>query len=167
MSECESKANCLNLSKLESTILNKTYNQNRSSRTPRPGFSLFECYIQKIGAIFSKHNSVLVFLVGQNPKCPGYNLRKEPRRQVQIYLQRVFLPPPSPVLANIHSILAYDVPRTKDVGLPTKFRFNVGPASQPIAASKPVSRLDAGPALIHHRVCCILCVNTWHSPNAV
>ena len=34
-------------------------------RAPRPGFSLFECYIQKI--------NVLVFLMGQNPKCPGYN----------------------------------------------------------------------------------------------
>ena len=62
-------------------------------------------------------------------------------RQVQIYLRRVFLPPPSPVLANIHSIIAYDVPCTEDVGLPTKFRFNVGPASQPIAGSMPVNRL--------------------------
>ena len=68
-------------------------------------------------------------------------LRKEPRKQAQIYLQRVFLPPPSPVLANIHSILAYDVPGTKDVGLPTKFRFNVGPDVQPIAGSMPVNRL--------------------------
>ena len=33
------------------------------------------------------------------------------------------------------------VPRTKDVGLPTKFRFNVGPASQPIAGSMPVNRV--------------------------
>ena len=37
------------------------------------GFGLFECYGQKIGLIFSKHNSVLVFLMGQNPECPGYN----------------------------------------------------------------------------------------------
>ena len=82
-----------------------------------------KCYRQKICLIFSKHNSVLVFLVGQkNPKCSRYKqrllidkitdiIRKEPRRQVKIYLQRVFLPPPLPVLANIHSILAYDVPR--------------------------------------------------------
>ena len=40
---------------------------------------------------------------------------KEPRRQVKIYLQRVSLPPPSPVLANIHLILAYDVPCIEDV----------------------------------------------------
>ena len=61
--------------------------------------------------------------------------------QNPICLRRVLLPPPSPVLANIHSILAYDVPRTEDVGLPTKFRFNVGPALQPIVDSMPVNRL--------------------------
>ena len=33
-------------------------------------------------------------------------MKKEPRRQVKIYLQRLFLPPPSTVLANIHSLLA-------------------------------------------------------------
>ena len=35
------------------------------------------------------------------------------------------------------------LPRTEDVGLhvPTKFRFNVGPALQPIAGSMPVNRL--------------------------
>ena len=61
----------------------------------------------------------------QNPKC----------------LRRVLLPPPSPVLANIHSILAYDVPDTEDVCIPPKFRFNVGPALKPIAGSIPVNRL--------------------------
>ena len=63
-----------------------------------------------------KYISVLVFLMGQNPKC----------------LRRVLLPPPSLVLANIHSILAYDVLDKVDVGLPNKLRFNVGPALQPI-----------------------------------
>ena len=43
-----------------------------------------------------------------------------------------------PVLANIHSILAYDVLCTENVGLPTKFRFNAGPALQPIAVPMPV-----------------------------
>ena len=62
------------------------------------------------------------------------------------YVQRVFLPPPSPVLANIHSIVAYDVPRTKDVDLPTKFRFNVGPASQPIDGSISVNCLRRWPS---------------------
>ena len=51
-------------------------------------------------------------------------------RQFQIYLRRVFLLPPSLVLTEIHSILAYDVPGTKDVDLPTECRFNVGPALQ-------------------------------------
>ena len=32
-----------------------------------------------------------------------------------------------------------------DVGLPTKFRFNVGPASQPITGSTPVNRLRRWP----------------------
>ena len=61
--------------------------------------------------------------MAKNPKC----------------LRRVLLPPPSP--ANIYSILAYDVPDTEDVGLPTKLLFNVGQASQPIAGSMPVNRL--------------------------
>ena len=67
--------------------------------------------------------------MGRNPKC----------------LRRVLLPLPSPVLANIHSILAYDVSDTDDVGLPIKFRFNVGPALQPIASSMPVNRLRRWP----------------------
>ena len=48
---------------------------------------------------------------------------------------------PSPVFANIHSILTYDVPDTEGVGLPTKSRFNVGPALQPIAVLMSVNRL--------------------------
>ena len=44
-------------------------------------------------------------------------------------------------LANIHSILAYNVPRTDDVGLPTKLRFDVGQALQTIAGSMPVNGL--------------------------
>ena len=95
------------------------------------------------------------------------------RIQVKIYFQRVFLPPPSPVLPNIHSIIAaclYDVARTDDVGLPTKFRLNVVPASQPIAGSMPVNCLQC-PTLIQHWVSCILCASTsanmCHSPNAV
>ena len=61
--------------------------------------------------------------MGQNPK----------------FLRRVLLSAPSPVLANIHSILAHDVPDTKDEVQPTKFWFNVGPALQPIAGSMPVN----------------------------
>ena len=61
---------------------------------------------------------------------------KEPRRQV--YIQRVglFLPPPSR-----HSTRVYDVPGTHNVGLPTQYRFNNGPGSQPIAGSMTVNRI--------------------------
>ena len=89
--------------------------------------------------------------MGQNPKC----------------LRRVFLPPSSPVLANIHSILAYDVPDTEYVGLPTKFRFNFGPALQSIAGSMSVNRLRRWPSTNLSRVCCMLCANTCHSTNTV
>ena len=95
-----------------------------------------------------------------------HSVKSPIRRQFKIYLQRVFLPPLSPMLANIHSIIAYKLynvyqylptsyyktrpivlcsdTRT-DVGLPTKFRFNGGPASQPIAGSMPVKRLRRWP----------------------
>ena len=49
------------------------------------------------------------------------------------------------MLANIHLILAYDVPGTEDVGLPTKCRFNTGPVLQLIAGSMPVNRLRRWP----------------------
>ena len=89
--------------------------------------------------------------MGQSHKCSEYNqilliskisdIIKDQRDKLKYnYLQHAFLPPASPVLANIYSILANDVPRTDDVGLPTKFRFNVGLASQPIAGSMPVNR---------------------------
>ena len=44
-------------------------------------------------------------------------------------------------MANIHSILVYDVPGTENVGLPTKFQVNVGPVLQSIAGSMAVNRL--------------------------
>ena len=80
-------------------------------------------------------------------------------RQVKINLQRVglFLPPQSPVLANIHSILAYNVPGTEDVSIPTKFWFNVGSALQPTAGSMPVNRLRRWPNINLSPVSCILC----------
>ena len=54
----------------------------------------------------------------------------------------------------------YYVPRTEDVGLPTQFRFNVGPASQPIAGSMPFNRLRRWPNTnTTLQVCCILCCN--------
>ena len=58
---------------------------------------------------------------------------------------------------SFNRLLAYYVPHTENVGLPTKVRFNVGPASQTIAGSMPAIVNDAGPTLIYLRVCCILC----------
>ena len=83
--------------------------------------------------------------MGQNPVQDIIKKITKETNIAQIYLRRVFLPPPSPVLANINSILAYDVPRTENVCIPTKFRFNVGPALQPIAGSMPVNRLRRWP----------------------
>ena len=81
----------------------------------------------------------------QNPKCPGYNQGKNQGDKFEYIFDVVFLPPPSPVLAKIHSRLAYDVTCTEDVGPPTKFRFNVGPALQPIDDSMLVNRLRRWP----------------------
>ena len=39
----------------------------------------------------------------------------------------------------------YDVPGTHNVGLPTQYRFNTGPASQPIAGSMPVNIIRRWP----------------------
>ena len=35
-----------------------TLTPEKSSRTPRPGFRLYECYRQKFGLIFCKHNCI-------------------------------------------------------------------------------------------------------------
>ena len=64
-------------------------------------------------------------------------------------------------------MLAYEVPRTKDVGLPTEFRLNLESESQPIAGSMPVNRLRRWPNTNPSLDLLILCANTWHSLNAV
>ena len=67
--------------------------------------------------------------------------RREPRRQVKIYLQGLFLPPPSPVVPKMY------------VGLPTPFRFKVGPALQPIAGevAHHSPKCQTGPLLFQFR----------------
>ena len=67
---------------------------------------------------------------------------KEPSRQV--YLQRVglFLPPPS-LISQVYSSIRCTW--SHNVGLPTQYRFNVGPASQPIAGSMPFNRIRRWP----------------------
>ena len=42
-----------------------------------------------------------------------------------------------------------DVPRTENVGQPTTYRFNIGPALQPLMFQCRPIVYDAGP-LIHH-----------------
>ena len=39
----------------------------------------------------------------------------------------------------------YDVPGTRNVGLPTQYRFNVGQVSQPIAVLMPANRIRRWP----------------------
>ena len=67
-----------------------------------PGFRLFA--IDKKSA----YCFVLVFLMAQNPKCPGCNQRKNngEKLKYQNISATLFLLPLSPVLANIHSIFA-------------------------------------------------------------
>ena len=83
----------------------------------------------------------------------------------------MFLPPPSPVLANIHSILAYDVRCTSYRGcrpthqIPAQNWASV--RRSPLLVKCRSNIYDAGPTLIHHWVCCILCADMWYSPNAV
>ena len=68
----------------------------------------------------------------KNPARPGFEPGTS-RLQTPVYTNE----PSRPVL--------YDVPRTEDVGLPTQFRFNVGPTSQPIVGSMRVNRLRSWP----------------------
>ena len=106
--------------------------------------TMLECYRQKI--------SVLVFLMGRNPKC----------------LRRVLLPPPSPVLANIPLILTYDVPDTEDVGCTPISGPMLGQYCSPLLIQCRSIVYDADPTLIYHRVCCIPTLRKQcHSTNTV
>ena len=61
----------------------------------------------------------------------------------------LFLPPP-PLISQCTRL--YDVTGTHNVGLLTQYRFNVKPASQPIADSMPAIVFKAGPTLKHNWV---------------
>ena len=78
--------------------------------------------------------------MGQNPKCPGYNQGKNQGDKFKyIFELYSFLHHRG---AGQHSFnICLHVPRTEDVGLPTKFWFNVGPGSQLIGGSMPVNYL--------------------------
>ena len=60
------------------------------------------------------------------------------------------------------------LPRKEDVSLyPPNSGSMLGQHRIPLLVQCRSIVYDAGPTLIHHWVCCILCANTWHSPNAV
>ena len=63
----------------------------------------------------------------------------------------------------------YDVLCTEDVGLPTQFKFNVGPASQPIAGSMSVNRCWNNTNTTMYLLYTLLqhISKTWPSPNRV
>ena len=56
---------------------------------------------------------------------------------------RIFFTPEHTVTSTDKSV--YDVPGTHNVGLTTQYRFNAGPASQPIAGSMLVNRIRRWP----------------------
>ena len=91
-------------------------------------------------------------------KCICSSRRQIMTSKVDPRTKRIKLEKEFPVLANTHLILTYDVPVTEDVGLLTKFRFNVGPALQPIAGSMPGNRLRHWPSTNLSRVCSILVI---------
>ena len=92
---------------------NISLNYKKSSRTPRPGFSLFECFRQKLGIIFCKI-AVLVFLMGQNPNVQDIIIE----RTKETNISSTCRPIPSTTIAGQCTRL-YDVPGTHNVGLPT------------------------------------------------
>ena len=67
---------------------------------------------------------------------------KKPKKQVYIQRLGLFLPPP---LLISQCTRLYDVPDTHNVGLHTQYRFNVGPASQPIAGLLSDNRIRRWP----------------------
>ena len=50
---------------------------------------------------------------------------------------------------------------------PQNFGSMLGQRRSPSLVQCRLIVYNAGPTIIHHRVCCILCANMWHSPKAV
>ena len=86
------------------------------------------------------------------------DIRKEPRRQVKMYLDFNVYSFHHHRRCCQHSFIfclrcttelernsSADVPRREDVSIPTILRFNVGPTSQPMAGSMLVNRLRRWP----------------------
>ena len=88
----------------------------------------------------------------QNHKCPGYNEGKNQRNKLKyifnvysFHHHRYCWPTSIQLPVSRAAACLYGVPRTHDVGLPTQFRFNVGPESHPITCSMPTNRLQRWP----------------------
>ena len=141
-------------------------NKKRVSELRGPALVCLSASDKKLAWYFV-NIAVLVFLMGQNPECPGYNYWKywfsscagiqnvqdiiiEITNTRQVYIQRVglFLPPPlliKSVYASIRCTWYKYTKKQTGIGLPTQYRFNVGPASQPIAGSMLVNHFQRWP----------------------
>ena len=98
--------------------------------------------------------SVLVFLMDQNHKCPGYIIIKENTKETRSNISLTCIPSTTIAGTGQHSFNTclrctsyqgnpYNFhAHTEDVGLPTKFWLNIGPALQPIAGSISVNHLQ-------------------------
>ena len=88
--------------------------------------------------------AVLIFLIGQNPKCPGLIIE----RTKETSISSTCRPIPSTTIADksvYRCTCLYDVSGTHNVGLHTQYWSNVGPATQLIAGSMPVNRIRRWP----------------------
>ena len=59
------------------------------------------------------------------------------------------------------------LPTTSYSAYPSNSGSMLGQRRSPLLVQCRSIVYDAGPTLIHHWVCCILCAKTWNSPNAV
>ena len=102
------------------------------------------------------------WIMGQNPTFLRHNQGKNQGDKLK-YISNVYSSHhhrrcwPTSIqylAANCAVACLCHVPRTHDVGLPTQFRFNVGPASPAIAGQCRSIFYDAGHTLLQHRICC-------------
>ena len=123
---------------------------------------MFECYRQKISLRFSKHKHTASWARILNVQ----DIIEERTKETSWNISSTCIPSTTITGAGQHlfnTCLRCTLYRGFRP-LPTKFRYQFGPTSQPIADSIVY---DAGPTLIRHWVCCTLCANKWHSPNCV
>ena len=81
----------------------KSDTTKRSSRTPRPGFSLFECYRQKISLIFSKHR---VYWSSSWARILNVkDIIKERTKETSSNISWTYIPPATIAGAGHHSLI--------------------------------------------------------------